>query len=892
VLDKLSSSQNRFFVAGVVIIILALCLSAYAATVPAKPLLDEIYMLDLMKARSSNSVMNFLTSMLDWPGPLPEDTWGFVATSILALLANLSNSNLIFLRSVSIATHALNAIIFFFVARASLAPVSEERPAVSSYLAAAAAMLFSVYPLAPEAVSWLGGMAYEIGSLFWLLAFYLYLKGKSERDWTILGVAWISFLFAVLSDNSLWSSGFIIVALELSKSFIGPVVLNKDARVPSEEEVFEDAVDRMLEDAHKGHHHVDSQLSGSGGSESPDVSRHGTAPGDDPKTPRQAEQDTDEKAGEPRVYDMGDSPDDLFDTLTPALPFIVLGVLISIRALPAYGNEQLPGDMIAGFGDWGRVLKNLFLPVNQSITPSHAQAYLQLYIFYGALSVVSLIALVKSKQFRQNSAFLFAWLIMIVVPHLHTAVSDTALVGSRLAYSAVIPTTGLIALLLFSPLYAFQNQTNNNPDSLKKLTMVAAITLLVILLPMKFLKTVQQNIAYHESADKLNDVMNQANQIGKRNNSKLALIRDIPGDVAMGEQISPYRMVMLDTEKRLIRASQIPGGRLKEAFKSGHYLNVAVRWNSAENKLQPIDLSQKVLSNLKFDIAEIQRRLKPGMENFEATKSEQVNGELVLQGDQNQRAIVNIDATGLSPLGDDFIYIDCKIKTVDDEPDQEVALYWLTEEIPTPDEDRKSVSKITVNDEQFYRYYFPVRSTAWTTNGSITNLSFVFPAQSRVSIKEIGTLSTEDRLPMLSFANVTDTAESAAVESTKEPIFAALTYDYPNMPDLGLVNFERKTESINFNYDASEIPSAHACLVEISRVNRFFEQPNADRKSKSSIKSITLENTRGQFKLTDKDLKVDGIYSIRMFAVDKEGKLLSNSSDAINCLIYTRPRRI
>ncbi len=365
-LDRLSDFQRKIALACVFAVAIVITMYAYMASYEPVPLLEEYFLLDFLHSRST-SMMSFLTSIIDWNGPLPDDTWGMFASGVTAALSQVSNQSVGILRAVSIFLHAISCTLVFLVTRDVMAAPQEERPAISTWLAIGASLIFALYPLAPEAVSFIGGLAYELGTIFFLTAFFLYVKGKRERNWTILGLSWISFLFAVLSDNSFWSSGFIMVALELSISFIGPAPVDSGRPVPSADEVFEDAVDRMLEESKIAEHHSGSTES----STSSDTNTGATS---------RVEENQPAKPG--RVYDEDDDPDNLFETLVPCLPFIVLGVLLSIRALPATSNEQLPGDMIVGFADWGRVFKHLFFPINQSIAVDQSNAYMQMWCLY------------------------------------------------------------------------------------------------------------------------------------------------------------------------------------------------------------------------------------------------------------------------------------------------------------------------------------------------------------------------------------------------------------------------------------------------------------------------------------------------------------------------------
>jgi len=833
-------------VTGIAIALAALISIAYFGTLHSQPLLDEIYLIALMKARST-SVMDFLTAMIDWNGPLQGDTWGFMASGILGATAGAPLSAL---RAFSILVHALNAFLVFLVVKNSLASPDDERSYVSTWLAGCAAAIFAIYPLTPETVSWLGGLAYEIGSAFWILAFYLYIKGKRERNWTTLGVSWISFLLSVLCDSSLWSSGFIMVVLELAKSFIGPPPPGRGAPVPTEDEVFEDAVDKMLEtESRHMHEREQSAASNTTGGES-------QAPDTPPSTnDAGSEQAPDTKPA--TVYDESDNPDDLFDTLTPALPFIVLGVVISIRTLPATGNEQLPADMIAGINDWGRVFKNLFVP-------AVGEQYLTIFAaIYAIPLVVSAIALAKSKTFRQNSAFLLAWLIMIVVPHLHTALMDETLIGSRFAYSALVPVAGIIALAFFSPVYAFRDgEPKLGRD---KLLMLFSAVMTALLLSVNGICTMKQNSFYSERAIVLEELRQSARAVMTEAGSRFVFIIGMPKGVSIGEQVSPHNVVIYNGESGVASAVRVPSGQLKDAIKLGKYHDIILRWDENGRKLVPLTLNLNAQTWVKLSADEIKSRTITPPPNLE------------------------INASGINNLGDDFIYIDCKITmlTGEDPDEQQIKMYWLSKQNQNYSDSQLACVNISSSGKS-QRYFIPIRSATWFTAGEIEKLKFVFPKNSTVELNELGVASPKDLMPTLNYVSAENKDET---QPAKDAAFGSLSFDYPLRTDLGLVTLDRKTAELTFAYDTSMVPQAAGCSVEIARADRFFEFQNSDLPSPLTSKVLEFKKTKDQFKLSAKDFKVDGIYSIRVFATDKDGKLLANSSDEINCLIHTRPRR-
>ncbi len=874
--DKISPKNNRIVQGLVLCILIGLALVLYTGTLQALPLLDEHYIIDFLKANAS-STMDFLTSMIDWPGPESFDTWGVLTSSCVSLLSPMSNQSLWPMRLFALIVHVANAFAFFIVAKNALEPPDNTTRAWSTWVAAAASILFVTYPLVPETVSWLGGLAYELGCFFFLVSIYLYIKGKRERNWTTLGVAWIAFLFAIMADNSLWSSGFIIVALELGKSFIGagPPDESKMSKVPSADEVFEDAVDRLLEESKSLHPDAVNQ---SAADTTGDTAKDNET--QEPETVRKKQDD--------------DSPAALFDTLVPALPFIVLGVILSIRALPQSGNQPLPGTMVAGFADWGRTLKHLFLPINEGITNGYARHYAYLYILYAVPAVVAVLALVRNRLFRQNVAFLVAWLIMILVPHLHQALADSTLNGSRFAYEALLPVSGLIALLFFSPGYAIAAPIGVKPFAwarmvpVRIIVTVISVALLALLLPGNMMRTSQQNAYYKRGGKWLDTIASSARNIEKKARSTFCLIRDVPQAVSVLPKISPFNVIIYDGENKITRAIKVPGGPLKDALRLARepYRDVTVHWSREHNSLIKVDLGLGAPAITRLTAQDVRNRLRPGMEFLKTVQFDKSTNCLILDSNADTGPVINFEVFGMSPVGDDFVYVDAKIDTPQDDENAHMELYWLTVwEKEFSNKDRFTRCRVIVNDGQFHRYYLPVRSTAWSTNGPLTHLTMGFPASAKVILKEVGTNSPPERIARLTYES---TESEPGSTGSRDDSFGSLCHNYPNLKELGLLSMERKKEEIKFGYDTTMVPEAVGATVEIAQSDKFFENPNGDELSRNSLKTVKLDRTKGSFKLTRADFKTDGIYAIRIFASDKDGKLLSNASDEFNCLVYTR----
>lgn len=107
---------------------------------------------------------------------------------------------------VSLALHALNAVVFFLVTAQILRAARGKAPPrslVATYFGAAvAAILFAVHPLRAETVTWISAQPYLPAALFFMLAVSAYLQAhhaapQDRTHWVWLVVAFVCYLLAV-----------------------------------------------------------------------------------------------------------------------------------------------------------------------------------------------------------------------------------------------------------------------------------------------------------------------------------------------------------------------------------------------------------------------------------------------------------------------------------------------------------------------------------------------------------------------------------------------------------------------------------------------------------------------------------------------------------------------
>lgn len=890
----------------------------------------------------SGDSVEILRDLLNWPGPQNYDTWGILANYFAFAVIRLCSGLPILLKIIPMALHTVNAFLIFKLALSTLETIPNlYKHKQIAWLPLVTALLFVSNPLAPEAVAYLGGIGYNLGCTLLLIAFLLYLKGKGSLSWTCVGLGWILFLLTIICDRSLWSAGFGIVAYELAKTHIGEAALHKKDAIP---EKHRDAVDDMLEDVERHfHEHKRSQEPPAdattadaseleGDVEARDQSLEGEINSDSTLDTNSSDLGDTEYDTTPKPDSSAESganantihPDShliLFDSLVPALPFVILGSLIPLGALPQAGNESFSKEVIITSEDYLRVLGGLFFPINGTLSPQ--QTAWSLFTTAFAIGGFFLpIALGGSRKFRQNFAFLSGWLLLLIVPHLHGAFSGYALSGSRFLYNTLLPACGLISLMIFAPVFALftlsRRKTPHSNLTEKPASMIITIVLAIAIMLQYGALSFAQNFAYQHSAEKLRLVQTEIASQTKKNQVEFVLTTQIPQTVCVAPVITPSSVCMFDSESALLRAPRIPSGQLRERVKEGSAKLFHWRPNNSLDLLDPAFLTTPSAPPLNGD--NLLRTVAEGTQKDVIPDA--ANGALRLKNIvEKDCPALTLQAKGKNLLSNDFLYVDAKIwpagKPSGDEIEKQwIELCWSTENGGSIGEAADSArtalgvhahpadckmsgcfskTRAAFKDDSFHRYYLPVRASGWLSGDRVGQLRLLFPAKSIVWVKEVGTTDGAQRVPKIAITKEVDPAVSdIEVEPSNAKRYSCLCFDYPQKSELGTIAIYGNRARVAIDYDASqlseELREPAGCVCEVNEPGKWFDNPNGEEFQAKVLKTIDLEKIAGRITLTASELKRPGIYSIRIFARDKKGAPVGNASDEVICLFDSNAR--
>lgn len=121
----------------------------------------------------------------------------------------------------NIAFHSANGVLVFLIVGTLLeteeAGAAEGRGASANVLAFMAAVIFAVHPVATEVVAWVSAITELSFTLFYLTAFYLYMRSVATGKRVLLALSVLSFFLSALSKETSATLPLLIVGYDLAR---------------------------------------------------------------------------------------------------------------------------------------------------------------------------------------------------------------------------------------------------------------------------------------------------------------------------------------------------------------------------------------------------------------------------------------------------------------------------------------------------------------------------------------------------------------------------------------------------------------------------------------------------------------------------------------------------
>lgn len=844
------------------IIITVLVYILYLPTLTAPALYDENYLLawwkNLLQAglfsHESLAFLNFRGC--DW-----RDVTGPFGNLATLLFAALTGGKIAFMHFLSVALHTGNSMLLFAASLkvqslgsnddkinagetdTSIGSATTDAKIGNFASSAIAALLFALSPLAPEAVSWLGGFPIHFGTTLSLIAFLLLsfaTSSDNKRNMLLSGCAGALALMA-----SLCSAHLAVVV------FFPALCLYFATRKL--------ATNKKSMQLVLGVYLVGAMI----GALYSSVMYFTSSPSTTELPPKVTALREHQPDAEPEV--------------------------------------QVPNSITSTLGN----LSALVIPINRSINKTYNKTFKLSYLLIPAPLVFSVLALVLSVQFRNRIGIVFGFALLYLLLN-NVQVERDTLVGARWLYPILPTFSFLVASTLASPLFIQWNKVESNLVS--RIVKALVCVILVILTLLFFIPLTHTQISSYKSQGKLWTKLGHSLEIlSAKEKSAYLIVRNLPQSLCIAPIISPFEPILLDATEKLPRSQNISAGGLRDCLrdttKESRIGNLAYHFEKHLVDLIKTDFKATNTSfGQRLTAQQIAKRVTPPLDYYRgAVKLDSTAENLLLESGNTNGAAVRIDCDGLSPVDGDYLYVEAKIDGPALKPHTPIEIHWLTNwNTDWEPRDRKTQVDAIGNDNQYHHYFFPLRTTGWSTNGYPTHIMFGFPAGAIVQVRAIGIASKPINSDGLDTAGLDTTTiaappaplltAQASVPQSQKRRFAAFCFDYPDLKELGLTAVYGRDNTLILNYDASTIVTAASVKFEIGRADSKFTSDNAEYPEGSST-TVDQGSAKGILILKSKDQPLTtvaangSVFPIRVFGLDKSGKIIGRSSDSVHCLI-------
>lgn len=841
---RLSLSVNVWLLLACALVFALLDLMIYSGSLAAGPLLDEQYFIGrfLQEKSQAANLFNFCTG---WHGFTRGDSSGPLA----ALGHMFFLKNIILLRFCGMFLHWVNSLLI-------VALVSHSgKNAARLTLSVIAGLIFLVYPLAAETVFYLASPTYSLSTCFFLASFLFFLESRERTSVPLLGLSSLLFIFSVLIDRSSWITSFVFLSYEIIQMILRHKPASADSKPFSQED---DAVDKLLEfESARAQDKADEEKS--------------------KDTPASDSPESTESAKHP-----------VFDGLVPVVPFVLIGCIVPLGALPTMGTETLSKDLTVNFQDWFKAAQVLFLPVNWNHHTGTSRYYtflVALYIF----PVLSLLAvLFKHKHLRFNMGWLLVWILVTLVPHLHVYTHSDSFAGCRWFYHCLVPLSLILATAFVSPYILISSWQKN---FLVKFLAFAASGIPLLLYLFYVGNISYRDILHYRSGARQTKVFQTSlKNLAERESSNFVLVRNLPDIVSVHPMVSLFNLSIFDGQTALMSAPDVSGGKLKKLLNDdkAKLKTVTTHFEPDYKALVACDM-MKTPPEGRLQGALFLEALTPPASYWKTGTYDNQNNEFTFYSNNSFRPTINFQSN-IFGISTDFIYVDAQINAPKSQENLTVDMGWITtwcKDLET--RDRFMKVKAFVNDEQYHRYYFPTDSTGWSTNGYIKQLTFSFPSSAKVKIKELGCIQVADLKPQLQIKSVENNPVVPGNSDILPKYNTDYCYEYPvrhlnSLPDLGLCRLDDK--EIELEFDASNVKGAQKIGLEytLCEAGKKFQPHEVDTYHQKLTGKKIVNDTKGSIKIGPEELAKPGFYAFRLFAENGSGQTVGVASDTIFCL--------
>ena len=474
---------------------------------------------------------------------------------------------------------------------------------------------------------------------------------------------------------------------------------------------------------------------------------------------------------------------------------------------------------------WVHAIRMFIIPINKEMLGSHALLTKLWELLMTATIALGALRIVRNPQSRRPMLFAAGWLVLSLLPVYKLFAIADDLQGSRLAYLATVPLSILFAYGLCAVRRGW-----------------LAVTFCTASLAILWLNNEPWRIAGHEMNAMRSSLESVYDNV--RGNDKQTLLIGVPDHYkgAYEARNAIWGMTKVPQMRwdiwNCLTLNEFepvhPFGFLKESLAENKGNVRVLRWAPEAQSFVPVSIGNDTISD---------------------TIAVPVPSEDVTSNVPNGRA----EFTFTPPKGcwsTDFVRVELDVKTPSSAPQTGADLLYADDISPEFQLGKRTHAEFA-QKLTHQSLLFALRSLPeWSFGNADARLRLMLPPGCVAKINSIEILPAARLIPHLNFNN-------AGFMGTK-----------------GYMHLGKDVMQRELSIDATSVPGAASTEVEITRANLLFEQQNADKYS-SFAREHTAAPLKGTFTLNKSEFPTPGIYELRVWAKDADGKLLGRSSDHI-----------
>ena len=564
--------------------------------------------------------------------------------------------------------------------------------------------------------------------------------------------------------------------------------------------------------------------------------------------------------------------------------FIILVLYFAVRRLAL-------GTFVGGYDDsaffipslknfiytWLCGLRILFEPFNRELVSVRSLQAKIWDISLGLSITGAIVGLVCYRPFARLYLFLLGWFVLCLLPAYKVFAISDDLQGGRLAHVATVPLSLLLML-------AAINLKNAAAKVSNKVRLALAVSFGTVFLICAAVILNNNNVAWVEGGKQANDIRAGLSKLyGQVKGDPQMLFVGLP-DQEHGAYICrnalPGMTRTPQLERDIINAILVdrfepifPFAHNKASLYSDRDKILIYRWDRQAKEFKKVDLNlpcYPIDKDIEFKAGSLKAALAP-QENKDVTWTWQDDG-LYFGGTEARfgrpeaiftpgpmpcfslefvRLKIHFENGGRLSEGVDLLYRNDLVKD------------WQLKCRTHASLTETDLNGATGSDTTII---LPLRSLPeWSLGGQCHDFTLKLPHGARGVLKSIEIVSADRVIPKIDFPN--------------SGYLGSKGYVHVGAP----ISDKTKAESTapELSFDVSGVFGAQSAMAEMTRTNLLFEEQNSTEASRVAAKTIDLAGKSGKLAMTRDLFKSPGIYQIRIWAKDKDGKRFGQSSDHI-----------